>query len=244
MKPLFIHVFAALIAFTGLTRTALAQSSGPSQPPRAVAEVCYPPTTEHYPNLRPPITEEAALSGDGVDCATTTTEMREKFPNVVANINRLEGTWTDMMFRRTVRPLPKSKQYRDSTGALIVNEVDPTTVNFRFNANKKGIWVQEDSKNRAGKTLISSVIPTKICKKGNDIFLKIGNAIMPVAFPSNRCMWVGAGGQWHRFWKFQDINFGFPEATAERPRLEKALEPVEAPGTSVVTQPRVITGRQ
>lgn len=182
-------------------------------------EVCYPPDEKNYPTLQPPIADTT-----GAECATNTTEMREKFPNVSEVIYRLEGGWTDGTFRRIATPLPKEKQYRDKTGHWIVNDVNMTRVGYLFNANKQGMWIQEQSDDKAGKSTFSNVMEVQICKKGTSMFLKTSSVEIPIAFPSKRCMLIGGKGKWHRFWRYQDIHLAFmPPTPDSSPETSDAL---------------------
>lgn len=188
-----------------------------------VPEQCNPPSQTTFPGLRPPIEDTS-----DAECASNTTEMRTLLPGTVERIYRLEGSWSDLNFRKSVRPLPKAKQYKDKKGALIVNEIDRTTVTYRFNANKKGIWIQEESTDKNGDRKISSEMPLKVCRKGNDMFLRISDvAEIPVFFPGKRCMLIGSQGKWWRFWRYMDIHTAFAKSTETPTQIEAAVKEME-----------------
>lgn len=192
-----------------------------AEEPKFRPEICHPPTTEHYPDIKPPITDTETADAD---CASNTTEMREKFPNTVEKLYRLEGNWTDANFRKRVRALPKNQQYRDNKGNWIVNDLDNTTVTYRFNANKQGMWMQETFEDKKGNRKNSSPLAIQICKKNDSMFLRVGAVEIPVAFPGKRCMWIGSSGKWWRFWRFQDIHLAFLDPTEETTSLERASQ--------------------
>lgn len=194
-----------------------------SEEPVFKPEVCYPPNEKNYPDMKPPITDTTDS-----ECASNTLEMREKFPNTVEKIFRLEGSWTDSSFRTRVRPLPKNKQYKDKEGHWIVNSVDFTTVTYRFNANKNGMWIQEQSDDKSNKATFSNVMKMELCKKGDQIFIKTSSVVIPVAFPGKRCLWIGSGDKWYRFWRFQDIHLAFMDPTGSNEK---------APDTSIKETP-------
>lgn len=221
-------LLAGLFVFSGLIKARAEEPPSPVKP-----EICYPPTKQNYPSMKDPISDTS-----GADCASNTLEMREKFPNTVETLYRLEGSWTDANFRKRVTALPKNKQYRDANGNWVVNAIDNTTVTYRFNANKQGIWIQETSEDKKGKQVHSNISLLQICKKNDSIFLKINNVEIPVAFPSKHCMWVGGKGKWWRFWRFQDVHFSFvPPTDNPNQTLPMPEAPLATPVAPVVDAP-------